>query len=364
MRHTTRGPVAALALVAAFGVMPLPLAGQEGPALEVRGLLRTGLRVEPDASDRESGFEVFDARLGAEGRVGVLFDYRVLGAWEGTERRFELLDAEVGLPLAPEARLAIGQFKAPFGQEFLRRKGDIAFVDRSQASDALVPGRQVGARLDGEGLEGRLTWAAGLFNGNGRRLENDDGRFLYAARAQFNSVGPIEFYRELVVQVGANLAFSRDSAAPLGPGVAEPPPPSPVDGFPPPVEIDAEAFRGERLLWGVDARASWRGFSAEGEYLRGEFEPAEAPGERLTAEGGYLQGSYGAMGGLLEGVARWDAFRPAAGARRDFLLLGLNLYPGFYAKVGLQYAVSLRSGQPPGARIAGGQFAFLTQVSF
>lgn len=338
-----------------------PAAAQQD--VELDGLIRAGLRVEPDASERNSGFEAFDVRLGARGRAGVLFDYRVLGEWEGEDRRLGLLDAFVTIAAAPEARISVGQLKAPFGEEFLRPLADISFVERSQASDALVPDRQVGASVAGGFLEERLTYAAGIFNGNGRRLRNDDGRFLYAARAQYNSVGPVAFYRELVVQVGANLAFSRDSAVELGVGLGAPEPPD-IDPLPPPPTVDFTSFQGDRLLWGVDARVSWRALRFEGEYLRGELDPVELADGELVAEGGYLQGSYGAMGGLLEGVLRWDAFRPAVGERRDYLLFGANLYPGFQAKLGLQYAASLRRDQAPGPRLAGGQLALLLQATF
>lgn len=358
----TVGFLAVLSLQA-FGA---PAAAQEGPTLETDGLLRLGFRIEPEAAERRTGFEVFDARLGLSGRVGLVFDYSVLGAWEGEDQAFRLLDARLSVPLAPEARLSFGQFKAPFGEEFMRRRADLHFLERFQASDAVGPGRQVGVSLSGEAMYERLTYEAGIFNGNGRRIGNDDGRFLYAARIQYNTVGPIEFYRDLVFQVGANVAFSRDSAARLGPGLEAPD--APGGGGPvlqvSPGTVDFGAFRGERLLRGLDARIAWRGMALSGEYLRGEFEPADLPGETLVAEGGYVQGSYELLGGAMEGVARWDAFNPAVGERRDFLLLGLNLYPGLNSRLGLQYAISLSEGDPPGARIAGDQFVFQAQVDF
>lgn len=353
------GPVPLAALTALTICVPLS-AQQE---VELEGILRAGFRVEPEAAAHNSGFEAFDVRMGARGRAGVLLDYRILGEWDEAERRLALLNASVSVAPAPEARITVGQFKAPFGEEFLRPLGDITFVERSQASDALVPAWQVGASVSGGFLEERLTYSAGIFNGNGRQLGNDDGRFLYAGRLQYNSVGPVAFYRELVVQVGANVGFSRDSAAQLGVGLGDPEPPD-VDPLPPPPSVDFTRFEGDRLLWGVDAHVSWRAFRLEGEYLRGELDPVELADGDLVAEGGYLQGSYGAMGGLVEGVVRWDGFRPAVGARRDYLLFGANLYPGFQAKLGVQYAASLRSGQAPGPRLAGGQFALLLQASF
>lgn len=345
-----------------------PLAAQmAGPPLTLGGLLRAGARVEPDAADRRDGFEVFDARLSLEGGVGIIFDYFLQGAFEGGEdpagtgeagARVELLDARLTVPFRREVRVSIGRFKAPFGGERLRSKDEIRFLERAMASDAIAPGRQVGIELHGDALEGRLAYRGGAFNGNGRAVGNDNGAFLWAGRVQYNTVGPIEFYEDLVVQVGANLAYSSDSAVRLGPG---------LDGSVTgeeglPAGVDLESWAGDRLLFGMDLHLSYRGWALDGEYLRADLDPDAADAGELDAWGGYveaLRDFYGA----IQTVARYEHLAPAVGPDRKFLILGINVFPDFHAKLGLQYALGI-DGSPPGARIADGQFILLTQLSF
>ena len=55
------------------------------------------------------------------------------------------------------------------------------------------PRRQVGAALRGVALEQRLSYWGGLYNGEGATFGNDDRRFLFAGRVEYNSVGEVEF---------------------------------------------------------------------------------------------------------------------------------------------------------------------------
>lgn len=351
--------VGLLACLPATGSAPLAAqAGVGGPPLEIRGLLRTGLRFEPGSSPRSDGFEVFDARLGLAGEVGIVFDYDLQAEFDDATNELRLLDARLIVPFSPEVNLSIGQLKAPFGREFLLPKGDIRLLERAQASRAIVPGRQVGLALHGSLLEDRLTYSAGAFNGNGRNLENDDDDFLYAARVQYNNVGPIEFYEDLVIQVGGDLAYSDDRSARLDPALDGRVPGAPAS------PVDFGAFGGERFLWGLDLHTSYHGVGLDAEYLRGRYD-ADALGpdaDALVAEGGYVEAYYSAWG-AIEPVLRYDGLDPALGGYRDFLILGLNVYPGFHASFGLQYAIAL-GDELPDTELADGQFILLTEVDF
>lgn len=374
MRKSTRTGLALVAtgLLAALLALPIGAAAQEGagpePEITFGGLLRTGLRVGPGDLGRPDGFELYDARIRATGRVGIVFDYLVQAEWDPRLDEVRLLDARLSLPVATELRLELGQFKAPFGKEALASKGEIAFVERSQASQLVAPGRQVGVQAAGEALEGRLRYAGGLFNGNGRSFQNDDDGFLWAGRAEFNNVGAAEFWDELVVEVGANAAFSEDSAVDLGAAIERD---VRVEG------LDTDAFRGHRILLGGDLRLGYRGFFFRGEYLRADLEPeGGALEDEVTLEGGYLEGGYN-LWGALEGLVRWDrlsgpirsvdgfdvdAAEPVAG-EADFLVFGIGLFPGYNTKIGLQYAVGL-GGTRIGPGLADEEFQLLAQVDF
>lgn len=352
-----RRRLAGLAVAVGFALTNGAVEGQEGPPLEVGALLRAGVRVEPEETGRNDGFDLYDAHVSLGGEIGIVFEYYVRGAFDTDDNTLRLLDARADLPFIPEAGVGFGLFRPAFGLEALEDEGDFTFLRRSQASEAIAPGRQVGAELFGEALEGRLTYGAGISNGNGTTLENDDNRFLYSARVQFNSIGPIEFYEDLVVQVGASIAYSEDDAAELGPGLVASPDESDL--------LSGEStYSGERLLWSADAYLSYRGITLTGEYLRGDYEPAdpEEGFEELDAYGGYVELSYSTWG-ALQGVVRYDGFSPAEGENRDFLIFGVNVYPGYYAKLGVQYAVDLHDS-PPAPTVAGNQFIFLVQVDF
>ncbi len=377
---TAAAALAATACLALAGPAAAQDGGSDRASVELGGLLRTGFVAGPGDLGVRDGFELYDARLRASGEVGIVFDYHVQAEWDDAREELRLLDARLTLPIIPELAVDLGQFKAPFGKETLKGKGEITFVERAQISRLVPPGRQVGAQLSGETLDGRLTYRAGVFNGNGRTVRNDDDELLWAGRVQFNNLGGSEFYDEFAVEVGANAAFSSDSAVSLAGGLRRPVGTAPLSGG----AVDLARFSGDRTLYGGDLRLGWQSFFLRGEYLRGELEPdagalaspgSAVPGEELTLEGAYLEAGYSYLG-AIEAVARWDAVGdgirtvggrpvnpgdPTAGA--DFLVFGLNLYPGYHAKVGLQYAVGL-GGTEVGPGLSDGEFALMAQLDF
>lgn len=380
------GPVLAAVLTVLLSLSALPGSvraqsgndgATDGPTLDLGGLLRTGFRAGPAGQDRRDEFEIYDARLNAAGEIGIVFDYFVEAEFDDEDEELELLDARLSLPIVSAVRLELGQFRAPFGREALQDKGDITFVERAQITQLVAPGRQVGVQLAGETLEGKLKYRGGVFNGNGRELENDDDSFLWSGRVSYNTLGTARFFDELMVEVGGSLAFSSDSAARLA-GLAEARPAA-LDPADP--RLDLASFDGDRLLWGVDLEAAYRGFFLRGEYLRGELDPDDdlgIPGldDDVVAQGAYLEGGYN-LWGAAEGVVRWDAMNDflqgvqgqpvdeegLSGSESHFLVFGLNLFPGLYTKLGLQYSLGL-DGTERGPGLADGEFSLTAQVDF
>lgn len=350
----------ALVLVA-LPIAAIPRDAASQSTLDVGGLLRAGFRAEPKSSETPDGFDVFDVRLDLSGKIGIIFDYFVQVEYDEDEDDFRLLDARAGLPIRPEAEIGFGLFRPAFGLEALTDKGQLTFLERSQATEAIAPGRQVGVELSGEAADARLTYGVGVFNGNGRRLENDGSDYMFAGRVQYNTIGPVPFYDDLVLQVGGSVAYSEDTAAELGLGFEGTAPGEEPIGL-------GDAFGGDRLLWAVDLHASYRGWSITAEYLRGDYDAELSPDESepevsLDAYGGYVEAGHLFWGGAIEAVARYDGFSPAIGENRDFVLLGINIFPGQYAKFGLQYAIELHDSQPS-PFLDGGQFLFVAQVDF
>lgn len=350
--------------------------GESGarPGVELGGLLIPGFRAEPEESARRTGFDVLHARLSASGATGLGVRYRVQTGFDPGDRDVSLLDAALTVPVRPELRVTVGQFKAPFSREALTGPAELQFAERAQGPAALAPLRQVGVQLSGDVLDRRLRYRAGAFNGEGRAAGNPDGRMLLAARVEFSRLGgTVQFRDELNVTAGASLAFSGDSARDV----------SAAGPFRTPL-LDATAFRGERLLWGGDLEVDYMGAFAAGEYLRGEYDPNPAlselsGGPTQTAEGLSLEGGYKLWGGLVDLLGRWDAFDPPGGDRREFLVAGANVYPAADARIGFQYSTRLDEGQAPPSGgggltspapsplpggLADGQFVVRLQTSF
>ena len=117
---------AIVALVLSFGGPPMARA-QDGPSLDVTGMLRTGFRVESSATGGRDGFALYDARLGATGKVGIVFDYVAGIEVDRREESIRLLDAALGFPIKDDLLLlGIGLERSRFGDEAideLRRQG-------------------------------------------------------------------------------------------------------------------------------------------------------------------------------------------------------------------------------------------------
>lgn len=378
--HPAGWTVLTLAALLMLPAAPAPAPGQEGsggpPArrsgVELGGLLIAGFRAEPSVSSRNTGFDLLQARLSASGSAGPGVEYLVRTGFDPAERDVSLLDARIGIPVRPELRISAGQFKAPFSREALIGPAGLQFAERAQGPAAVAPLRQVGAQLSGEVLDRRLVYRVGVFNGEGRTADNPDGTMLYAGRLELSRLGgDVQFYDELNVTLGGSAAFSDERGQDV----------SDAGPFRTPL-TNPEFFRGQRLLLGGDLEVGYRRIFLAGEYVRAEYDPeplisgaSGAPTQ--TAEGLVVEGGYRLWGGLVDLVGRLDTFDPPAAGRRDFLVLGANVYPGLDARLGVQYAARLddapelpRDGltspvpRPLPGGLADGQFVLRLQTGF
>lgn len=366
--------LAALASWTAGLVVPGAALAQEVPDLTLGGLLRTGLRVESSRYDGVSGFEIYDARLGVSGRVGIVFDYALQAEYQFDDDAVRLLDARLSAPLKEEfLRLDLGLLMSGFGREAMKTKDALSLVERSQGSLALAPGRQVGLGLRGAVLERRFAYWGGVYNGEGATFQNFDRGFLFAARAAYNSVGEVEFFEDLVFEIGADIAFASDSANAVLP-VSEPAGDEEGSGAGIPTFTE---FTGNRFVWSVDGALRYRGWSVAAEYARAEYDPREG-GDKLSSYGWYAEGGY-TVWGAFDLLLRYDSFEAAGGLgtepdRTDFLVFGFNVNPGFHARIGMQYAIGLDDSlvgvgraidlTNTGPALADGQFLLTVQLAF
>jgi phosphate-selective porin OprO/OprP len=101
------------------------------------------------------------------------FDYVFVPDFGGSS--VQIFDAYLNYRYAPWLQLRAGKFKTPVGLEQLQSDQYTFFNERALPT-ALVPNRDIGFQLGGDVLGGRLSYAAGIFNGvgDGRSTANAD----------------------------------------------------------------------------------------------------------------------------------------------------------------------------------------------
>jgi len=112
--------------------------------------------------------------------------------------RAQLLDAIIGYRLPSGVRLQAGQFKIPFGVENLQSSTRLELINRSTVTEALAPGRDLGAQgrdiglmAGGSARGGELEWSPGVFNGAGINNGDDNDRKDLAARLTWKPAAPL-----------------------------------------------------------------------------------------------------------------------------------------------------------------------------
>lgn len=286
------------------------------------------------AGDR---FFVRRARLGVKGSFAERFDFALtsdfgsnsLGTVSGY--RAQITDCYVAWNRYPAATVTVGQFKTPFGFEQLQSGPKLAAIERSLVNDQLTLRRQIGAMLSGSAAGSRLTYAAGLFNGNGtNNSTNDNDQFTYVGRVAGNWM-QTDAGR---VSTGINAFTGRDTGS----------------------------FSGHRRGFGADLQASYQRTSFQAEYLRVSFD--RTLGRDHSADGWSLLGSYMILPKVLQGVLRYEIYdtdRDLAASTTRLWTLGFNY---FIKGDDLKLSVNYLLGDLPSQRSDQGRLISRLQVVY
>jgi phosphate-selective porin len=186
-----------------------------------------------------------------------------------------LLDAMVDVQFSPGFNLRLGQFYVPFGREARISTADLETVFRSQISEKLAPGRDIGAsgRDIGAQVFGQVSvfeYLAGVFNGSGiNRLDQNEKKDVGARLAVQPASG---------LSLGASVYEGRTVPASGGPEYAR----------------RRTGFDGVLTLGGLLLRAEW---------MRGRD-------GRTSKEGWFFQGVWEAVPKRFQAVAKWDSYDP------------------------------------------------------
>ncbi len=135
--------------------------------LRVRGLVQGDSRwFQHDNVAANNTFLLRRARIIFEGTFAKNFDYLITPEFAGSTSNTNptIVDAYVNWKIQPQFQIRVGRFREPVGLEQLQADAVAFFAERSVVS-SYVPNRDVGVQLGGDLLDGRLSYAIGVFNG-------------------------------------------------------------------------------------------------------------------------------------------------------------------------------------------------------
>ncbi len=208
-------------------------------------------------------------------------------------------------------------------------------IERSLPTGAITPERQIGIQLWGKPLAviwpdhaDLLTYYAGIFNGNGRNItNNDNNNFMYVGRLEStvfkNLLGKGSF-----LKLGADILNSRDDkgtniSQSLNLLVND-------DGSLSPFVLPGAD---ERTAWSVDAWLEAGPFDLIGEFLQERVHPRTVNGvspgfDGFTTDGFYVTAAYFLIPKKFQAVVQWQHLNPGQKGNDGIssIVAGLNYY--------------------------------------
>jgi phosphate-selective porin OprO/OprP len=147
--------------------------------LKLHGVVQLDGRFYPDDANAAAPNDTFllrRIRTVFDGTLFKDFDYRMMldfGAGSSLTPANNALVQDAYINYHPFSYLQaqIGKYKAPVSLDRLQTDAYLTFIERSFTSE-LAPNRDLGIELKGDLFDGRLSYAAGIFNGVG---DNDSG---------------------------------------------------------------------------------------------------------------------------------------------------------------------------------------------
>ncbi len=103
-----------------------------------------------------------------------------------------LIDWRITAQPYEELGFRVGQWKIDYNRERVDSSGRQQFVERSIVNRQFTIDRQMGAQVRGrlfKGTPADIRYYAGAFTGQGRGVQNDDEKLMYAGRLQWNFLG-------------------------------------------------------------------------------------------------------------------------------------------------------------------------------
>src|SRR5216117_1995065 len=286
-------------------------------------------------------FRLRRARINLTGDFAEQFDFKLEGDFENSDglnasrTAFEATDIFINWHQFPWAQVKMGQWKAPFGLEQTTPDTTLYTIERTLPTGAITPERQVGIQLWGKPLAvigpdyaDLLTYYAGILNGNGRNItNNDNNNFMYVGRLESTLFKDV-FGKGSFLKLGADVLNSRDDK---GTNISQ----SLTllvnsDGSLSPFVLPGAD---ERTAWSVDGWIRLGPFDLIGEFLQehvnGRTVNGVPPGfANFTTDGFYVTGGYFLIPKKLQAVVQWQYLNPGQKGNDGIssILGGLNYY--------------------------------------
>jgi len=191
--------------------------------------------------------------------------------------------------------IRVGQWKVDLNRERVDSSGRQQFVERSIANRVFTIDRQVGIQARGHLFKetpADMRFYAGVFNGEGRSVNNADNNLMYMGRLQWNFMGRDLDWRQTDVEytdkpTGSFAIAGMTTKSPCtrwsSSGCGN------LDGFDSPANASPDQFDIEQVV--EEFAFKYRGFSAQQEYHRKVIKDS-SDSSRHVLTGGYIQAGY------------------------------------------------------------------------
>jgi len=291
-----------------------------------------------------------------------------------------VIDYRIDIQPMDEIGFRVGQWKVNYNRERVDSSGRQTFVERSIVNRIFTIDRQVGAMVKGrlfKGTPAYINYYAGIFNGEGRSVNNNTTDMMYMGRVQWNFLGRDLKWRQSDVKrhekPAGTLAFAR--ATNNGPctrwsssGCGN------LSGLTSPASATPTQFKVDQ--WVQEFAFKWKGLALQQEYhekdVRDKSTGVKHKYKGLYAQIGYFpNGLIPAVPEQLEVAFRYafvdapDVININTSDNRDEYTVGLNyFFHGHNNKITLDYSHLTLDDQSAGRKLSDDRVRLQWDVSF
>lgn len=245
-----------------------------------------------------SSFETKRARITVSGTAlheefSYVLQTDFVGHSEDGTKSPDLRDAYLKWAACDWTAIKFGQFKTAVSRQFNTSSSKLQFVDRSGVSEYFDLGRQQGAGITADLMDGELEVGAAIFNGEsdgeGRNRPGVDTKETGVLQARWNAMGEMDPYAE------GDIDYTEDAAVNIGAAFAF----SSANN-----DLGAGEEDTDKDTLSVDANLKMEGLSVHGEYFY-QNQDADSYADSVDVNGFYLQAGYFLDPKTLEVAARY-----------------------------------------------------------